>query len=121
MITIPESSIPRRWQDLCTEDPHFIAVVHAVAGSDSVRWSREALWRRAEEFALGFRENGVRPGEVCAIILRHHSDFYPLYMAVAFVGAIPAVLAYPNARIHPDKYRAGLHGMAARSGLHWIL
>jgi fatty-acyl-CoA synthase len=42
-------------------------------------------------------------------------------MAVASLGAIPAVLAYPNSRLHPDKFRAGLTGMSRQSGLDWVL
>jgi acyl-CoA synthetase (AMP-forming)/AMP-acid ligase II len=42
-------------------------------------------------------------------------------MACVFAGAIPAVLAYPNPRLHPDKFREGLEGMGRRSGLDWVL
>jgi acyl-CoA synthetase (AMP-forming)/AMP-acid ligase II len=42
-------------------------------------------------------------------------------MACVCAGAIPAVLAYPNPRLHPDKFRQGLEGMSQRSGLDWIL
>jgi len=115
------STIPERWEALCWENADFPAIIHWVAGAEPVRWTRRALWQRAQEFAVLLRENGVARGDVCAVILRHHPDFYPLYMGVALMGAIPAVLAYPNARIHPEKYRTGLHGMAQRSGLQWIL
>jgi hypothetical protein len=37
------------------------------------------------------------------------------------LGALPSVLAYPNARLHPEKFRQGLEGMAQRSGLDWFL
>ncbi len=63
----------------------------------------------------------MRQGEVCALIVRHHPDFYPLYMGVSALGALPAVLAYPNARLHPDKFRQGLAGMSRRSGLDHVL
>jgi acyl-CoA synthetase (AMP-forming)/AMP-acid ligase II len=42
-------------------------------------------------------------------------------MGVVAAGALPAVLAYPNARLHPDKFVEGLVGMSHRSGLDWIL
>jgi acyl-CoA synthetase (AMP-forming)/AMP-acid ligase II len=42
-------------------------------------------------------------------------------MGVVAAGALPAVLAYPNARLHPDKFTEGLVGMTRRSGLDWIL
>jgi acyl-CoA synthetase (AMP-forming)/AMP-acid ligase II len=43
-----------------------------------------------------------------------------LYLAVCAAGAIPAILAYPNPRLHPDKFRKGIEGMSRRSGLDWI-
>jgi acyl-CoA synthetase (AMP-forming)/AMP-acid ligase II len=42
-------------------------------------------------------------------------------MGVVAAGALPAVLAYPNARLHPDKFIEGLVGMSRRSGLDWIV
>jgi acyl-CoA synthetase (AMP-forming)/AMP-acid ligase II len=54
-------------------------------------------------------------------MIRHHPDVYPLYMAIEALSAIPSVLAYPNPRLHPDKFRHGLTGMARVSGLDWIL
>jgi acyl-CoA synthetase (AMP-forming)/AMP-acid ligase II len=66
-------------------------------------------------------ERGVQRGDVCAIILHHNSQLYPLYLAVCAAGAIPAILAYPNPRLHPDKFRQGIEGMSRRSGLDWIL
>ncbi len=60
-------------------------------------------------------------GDVCALIIRHHAHFYPAYLAVSSIGALPAVLAYPNPRLHPEKFREGLEGMARRSGLDWLL
>src|SRR5437667_9217552 len=39
---------------------------------------------------------------------------------MVYVGAIPAVLAYPNPRLHPDKFRQGIDGMSLRSGLDWV-
>jgi len=64
---------------------------------------------------------GVRQGDVCALIIRHQRNFYPIYLAISSIGALPAVLAYPNPRLHPEKFREGLEGMAYRSGLDWLL
>jgi len=75
----------------------------------------------AFRYALRLREHGVGKGDVCAIIIRHHKNFYPIYIAVSYLGALPAVLAYPNQRLHPEKFRDGLEGMARRSGLDWLL
>ena len=115
------TTMPDRWRALADEDPDFVAIVHYAAADPPVRWTRRALIERAEAFARLLLDDGVRKGDVCALILKHHPDVYPLYMAVAMLGAIPAFLAYPNVRIHPEKYRQGLAGMVARSGLDWIL
>lgn len=95
--------------------------MHCVAGEETIRWRWSALLERALEMAALLEAEGVSAGQTCALIMRHHHEFYPLYMAVVALGALPAVLAYPNARLHPDKFRHGLIGMAERSGLDWIL
>src|SRR3989339_107396 len=48
-------------------------------------------------------------------------DFYPLSMGISAIGALPAVLAYPDSRLGLDESAAGLKGMSQRSGLDWIL
>lgn len=109
------------WRGHAERDPHAEAVVHLVAGEEPVRWTRGELMARAAGYALRLAEAGVRPGEVCALVVRHHPEFYPLYLGVEALGALPAVLAYPNARLHPDKFRDGLAGMSRHSGLDWLL
>ncbi len=69
------------------------------------RWSFDGLLKKADFYSNYFYEFGIRKGDVCAIILRHHPEFYPIYIGIAGTGALPAVLAYPNPRLHPDKFR----------------
>ena len=109
------------WRRLVDEDQEQEAIVHWVAGEKPFRWKRADLLIAAERMAVILSGAGVNTGDVCAIIIRHNKDFYPVYMAVSLIGAIPSVLAYPNSRIHPDKFRAGLEGMSLRSGLEWVL
>jgi acyl-CoA synthetase (AMP-forming)/AMP-acid ligase II len=75
----------------------------------------------AELYSAALAANGIKRGQVCALIVRHNALLYPVYMACVHIGAIPAVLAYPNPRLHSDKFREGLEGMGRRSGLDWIL
>lgn len=100
--------------------PDEEAVVHWAADGNHTRWTWRELVGTAARFAARMREEGVREGEICALVIRHHKDFYPLYMGVSLMGAIPSILAYPNPRLHPDKFRQGLEGMANHSGLDWI-
>lgn len=101
--------------------PDRDAIIHWVAGEEPYRWTFSTLVSTAEKFGVALQENGIRKGEVCALIIRHNKLFYPIYMAVSSLGAIPAVLAYPNPRLHPDKFRQGISGMSQRSGLDWVL
>lgn len=110
-----------RWRKNADERPDSDAIIHWTAGEASVRWTFAKLLAAAEEYAACLMEQGVRRGDVCAIILHHNHRLYPLYLAVCSVGAIPAILAYPNPRLHPDKFRQGIEGMSRRSGLDWIL
>ena len=95
--------------------------MHWVAGEPPFRWRWGALLDHSSRLSDCLSEAGLRAGHVCALIFRHHKYFYPIYLAVTALGAIPAVLAYPNNRLHPDKFRAGLEGMSRRSGLDWVL
>lgn len=110
-----------RWRSHADSRPHAEAVIHLRAGEAPVRWHWGPLLARAGVLAGRLRAMGIRRGDVCAIMVRHHPEFYALYMAVEWAGAIPAVLAYPNPRLHPEKFREGLRGMARHSGLDWLL
>jgi acyl-CoA synthetase (AMP-forming)/AMP-acid ligase II len=109
------------WVRHAERTPDREAVVHWTAGEEPYRWTWAALVAEAARYAARLRALGVAPGQVCALIVRHHRDFYPLYLGIEALGALPAVLAYPNPRLHPDKFRHGLEGMSRTSGLDWIL
>lgn len=113
--------LPDRWYENAEKYPDKDAIVHWVTGEEPLRWSFSELLKRAEIFAVSLKEIGVRKNDVCATIIRHNKNFYPLYLAISLIGAIPSVLAYPNPRLHPDKFRQGIVGMSKRSGLDYIL
>ena len=110
-----------RWVENSKKYPDRDAFIHWVAGEEPFRWTFSSLLKAAESFAVGFKRKGVKRGDVCATIIRHNKYFYPIYLAISSIGAIPSVLAYPNPRLHPEKFRQGLEGMSKRSGLDWIL
>jgi fatty-acyl-CoA synthase len=108
------------WMKTAKEQPDKDAVVHWIAGEEPFRWTYGSLIQTAIKIAAKLKEKNIKQGEICAIIIRHNKYFYPLYLGISFAGAIPSVLAYPNARLHPDKFRAGLEGISKRSGIDWI-
>jgi acyl-CoA synthetase (AMP-forming)/AMP-acid ligase II len=109
------------WRSIAERAPQKEAVVHYVAGEEPYRWAWGEILRVSFLYARALKDQGIRKGDICAIIIRHHKDFYPIYMGISALGALPAVLAYPNSRLHPDKFRQGLEGMVRRSGLDYIL
>ena len=98
-----------RWSTNAEKYPDRDAIIHWIAGEKPFRWTFSELIETAQSFSASLKENGIKQGEVCALIIRHNENLYPLYMAVSNIGAIPAVLAYPNPRLHPEKFRRGRH------------
>ncbi|MEG8946211.1 AMP-binding protein [Rosettibacter firmus] len=111
----------KRWELNSERNPEREAIIHWVAGQEPYRWTYHNLIQTAKKFSQELLKLGIKPGEVCAIIIRHNPLFYPLYLGISRIGALPAILAYPNPRLHPEKFRQGLEGMSQRSGLDYIL
>lgn len=109
------------WRRHADDAPDSEAIIHVSAEAPPHRWRWGDLIGAASCAARWLAGRGVRKGDVCALVVRHHKDFYPLYMGISALGALPSVLAYPNARLHPDKFREGLEGMSRRSGLDHIV
>lgn len=109
------------WRRHAEQTPEREALIHVCAGDEAFRWRWGPLVSSASSAARWLEARGVRPGDVCALIIRHDRYFYPLYLGLCALGALPAVLAYPNARLHPSKFREGLAGMFSRSGLDHVL
>ena len=111
----------KRWLLNSENNPDREAIVHWIGGEEPIRWTYARLIDKARKFSVMINKLGIKKGEVCAIIIRHNPFFYPLYLGISRTGALPAVLAYPNPRLHPDKFRQGILGMSQRSGLDYIL
>lgn len=109
------------WESNATAFPDKDAIVFWRAGEIPIRLTYKNLLEKANGYSRALKRNGIKAGEVCAIIIRHNPEFYPLYLGIVGIGALPAVLAYPNPRLHQDKFRQGIEGMSQRSGLDWIL
>ena len=110
-----------RWEKNATAFPDRDAIVHWTLHGEPRRWTFSSLLTEARLLARQLSRQGVERGCVCALMMRHHPQFYPLNLAVTALGAIPAVLPHPTSRLHPDKFREGLEGMLQHSGLDWIL
>ncbi|MBL8695735.1 MAG: AMP-binding protein [Planctomycetes bacterium] len=73
------------------------------------------LERRTRIWAGLYRRHGVRKGDVVAILLEHTDDLMPSFHGAQWIGAIPAFLQYPTARLNLDRYIHDLTLLLERS------
>jgi fatty-acyl-CoA synthase len=69
--------------------------------------------RRARSQAVILREYGLTAGDRVIIIMPQSIAAMTTFVGAMMLGAVPAFLAYPNFKIDPSKYRAGLAGVSA--------
>ena len=68
--------------------------------------------RSASEASL-LQERGVGYGDRVVLIMPQGVAGMAAFAGAMTIGAVPAFLAYPNFKIEPSKYRAGLSGVTA--------
>jgi acyl-CoA synthetase (AMP-forming)/AMP-acid ligase II len=66
---------------------------------------------RSQAAILG--EHGIRAGDRVIVIMPQSIAAMTTFVGAMTLGAVPAFLAYPNFKIEPSKYRAGLAGVTA--------
>jgi fatty-acyl-CoA synthase len=69
--------------------------------------------RMAKAQAADFHARGVQPGEKIILILPQGISLMAAFAGAMLCGAAPAILAYPNFKVDPMKYGAGLAGVSA--------
>jgi len=69
--------------------------------------------RRARVQAKTLRDQGVAAGDRVIVIMPQSIAAMTAFVGAIMLGAVPAFLAYPNFKVDPSKYRAGLAGVTA--------
>ena len=59
------------------------------------------------------KENGVSVGDRVVLIMPQGIPLMATFVGAMLLGAVPAILAYPNFKVEPSKYRFGLAGVTA--------
>ena len=59
------------------------------------------------------RDNGVTAGDRVVLIMPQGIPLMTAFVGAMLLGAVPAILAYPNFKVEPSKYRFGLAGVTA--------
>lgn len=69
---------------------------------------------RAGEFAALFHGHSLSQGDPLVLILPQSVDLMAAFGGAILIGAIPTILAYPNFKLDPEKYRHGLAGVTEK-------
>jgi fatty-acyl-CoA synthase len=69
--------------------------------------------RRARLQAAALHAQGAVSGDRVIVIMPQGISAMAVFAGAMMLGAVPAFLAYPNEKVEPSKYRAGLAGVTA--------
>jgi acyl-CoA synthetase (AMP-forming)/AMP-acid ligase II len=87
----------------------FISVWNDEDDIESVSFGE--FVRLAKLQAAAFRVQGLTVGDRVILILPQGISLMTAFAGAMMLGAVPAILAYPNFKADPDKYAAGLAGV----------
>ena len=68
---------------------------------------------RARAQARLLQDHGVSAGDRVVLIMPQGIPLMTGFVGAMLLGAVPAILAYPNFKVEPSKYRFGLAGVTA--------
>ncbi|MBM4430266.1 MAG: fatty acyl-AMP ligase, partial [Chloroflexi bacterium] len=68
--------------------------------------------QQARVQAAYFLSHGLRCGDRIILILPQGIPLMTAFVGAMLLGAVPAILAYPNFKVEPAKYRLGLAGVS---------
>lgn len=90
-------------------DKPFVTMWRDEDDIDSVTFAQ--FTRRSVIQAAGMREGGARAGDTVILIMPQGIPLMTAFAGAMMLGAVPAILAYPNFKVEPAKYRSGLAGV----------
>jgi fatty-acyl-CoA synthase len=92
-------------------DRPFVTVWIDEEESETVTFAE--FRRRACLQAEALCDHGVSKGDRVIIIMPQGIPAMTSFVGAMMLGAVPAFIAYPNFKVEPSKYRAGLMGVTA--------
>lgn len=79
------------------------------------------LARRARHARAAFDRRGARPGDRIAILMPHSLLLVTSFFGAIHGGLVPSIVAWPTAKMDPEKYRKNLHAVVSRLGARFVL
>lgn len=101
----PEKPFVTFWQD---EDE-----CQTLTFGEFTQWS--------ERQAAQLHAAGLRPNDRVILLLPQGIELMSVFMGAMMLGAVPAILAYPNFKVEVSKYRTGLEGVSKNLGASMIV
>lgn len=88
-------------------------VTHWIDEDEQERVTFGDFRRRAHAQAAMLHLAGVASGDRVVLIMPQGIPLMTAFAGAMMLGAVPAILAYPNFKVDPEKYRFGLQGVTA--------
>ncbi len=76
---------------------------------------------QAQRYAGRFAAESLGGGARVILVMEQGIPLMAAFAGAMLLGAVPAILAYPNFKVEPNKYRAGLAGVTANLNAHLIV
>jgi fatty-acyl-CoA synthase len=112
--TLPVTTRYRTLVDALLSAPADRPFVTAWIDEDEQETATFGEFRRmAQVQALLLQDNGVSSGDRVVLIMPQGIPLMATFVGAMLLGAVPAILAYPNFKVEPSKYRFGLAGVTA--------
>ncbi|MDO8754150.1 MAG: AMP-binding protein, partial [Anaerolineales bacterium] len=90
------------------EVPEKVSIVLQNAGQPDQEITYRQLILGANQYALTYAREEIKPGEVVLLILQHGQDLAFSFWGAVLRGAIPAIMPFLSEKLSPERYRADL-------------
>jgi fatty-acyl-CoA synthase len=100
-------------------DQTFVTMWRSEDDVETVTFGRFISLSMAQ--AAYLQQQGLKPGDTVVLIMRQDIPLMTAFAGAMCIGAIPAILAYPNFKVDPAKYRVGLAGVTANLGARLVV
>jgi fatty-acyl-CoA synthase len=77
--------------------------------------------RQSRGQASFLKHQGVRTGDRIILVMPQGIALMTAFVGSMMLGALPAILSYPNTKVEPAKYRSGLKGVTANLNAPFVI
>ena len=101
------------------ENKKFVTMWDGTDGATSITFAEFINSARAQMDLLEGYD--VRPDDRVILIMPQGIELMTAFVGAMLLGAVPAILAYPNFKAEPIKYRTGLAGVSENLGARLVV